>query len=158
MSVAISAGKSCEKAIDENPQEIKMGAKQSKDLTADQLGAPMKSSAFMSGCGLPDSSNAEICAAVKQGKPLGVSVKVSPANNKVAATDAFKKASPYNVVFTESVPDLKDFYNNPQYSELLNPMQKTLNEVFAGSKQAKPALDEIAAAHQKVLDEAAKAK
>jgi len=85
VSVAISAGKSCEKAIDENPQEIKMGAKQTKDLTADQLGAPMKSSAFMSGCGLPDSSNAEICAAVKQGKPLGVSVKVNPSNNKVAA-------------------------------------------------------------------------
>ena len=65
--------------------EIKMGAKQTKDLTADQLGAPMKSSGFMSGCGLPDSSNAEICAAVKQGKPLGVSVKVNPSNNKIAA-------------------------------------------------------------------------
>jgi hypothetical protein len=85
VQVAVSAGKSCEKAIDENPQEIKMGAKQTKDLTADQLGAPMKSSAFMSGCALPDSSNAEICAAVKNGKPLGVSVKVAPQNNKVAA-------------------------------------------------------------------------
>lgn len=85
VAVAISAGKSCEKAIDENPQEIKMGGKQTKDLTAEQLGAPMKSSAFMSSCGLADSANAEICAAVKQGKPLGVSVKVSPANNKVAA-------------------------------------------------------------------------
>ena len=85
VQVAISAGKSCEKAIDENPQEIKMGAKQTKDLTAEQLGAPMKTSAFMNGCGLADSANAEICAAVKNGKPLGVSVKVNPANNKVAA-------------------------------------------------------------------------
>jgi len=85
VSVAISAGKSCEKAIDENPQEIKMGGKQTKDLTAEQLGQPMKTSSFMSGCGLPDSSNTEICAAVKNGKPLGVSVKVNPSNNRVAA-------------------------------------------------------------------------
>ena len=85
VSIAISAGKSCEKAIDENPQSITMGGKQSKDLTADQLGAPMRDSAFMTPCALPDSSNAEICAAVKSGKPLGVSVKVSPANNKIAA-------------------------------------------------------------------------
>ncbi len=85
VQVAISAGKSCEKAQDENPQEIKMGGKQTKDLTAEQLGQPMKTSSFMAGCGLPDSSNAEICAAVKNGKPLGVSVKVNPANNKVAA-------------------------------------------------------------------------
>jgi hypothetical protein len=85
LAVAVSAGKSCEKAQEENPQEIKMGAKQTKDLTAEQLGAPMKTNSFMSGCGLPDSANAEICAAVKQGKPLGVSVKVTPQNNKVAA-------------------------------------------------------------------------
>jgi hypothetical protein len=85
VSVAISAGKSCEKAIDENPSEITMGKKQTKDLTADQLGAPMKDSSFMGKCNLPDSSNAEICAAVKNGKPLGVSVKVMPQNNKIAA-------------------------------------------------------------------------
>lgn len=84
VSIAISAGKSCEKAIDENPQSITMGGKQTADLTAAQLGAPMQNSAFMSSCGLPDSSNAEICAAVKGGKPLGVSVTVKPANNKVA--------------------------------------------------------------------------
>jgi hypothetical protein len=39
----------------------------------------------MAGCGLPSSANADICVAVKQGKPLGVSVKVSPRNNRVAA-------------------------------------------------------------------------
>ncbi len=85
VSIAISAGKSCEKAIDENPQEIVMGKKGAADLTAAQLGKPMESSAFMASCGLADSANAEICVAVKKGKPLGVSVKVAPANNKVAA-------------------------------------------------------------------------
>jgi hypothetical protein len=85
VSVAISSGKSCEKAMDENPQTIEMGKKGTPDLTDAQLGAPMKSSSFFQHCGLADSANAEICVAVKKGKPLGVSVKVSPTNNKVAA-------------------------------------------------------------------------
>lgn len=85
VSVNVSTGKSCEKAQDENPQQIVMGKKGSRDLTADELGRPMQSSAFMGGCGLADSANADICVAVKNGKPLGVTVKVTPTNNKVAA-------------------------------------------------------------------------
>lgn len=84
VSVTISAGKSCEKAIDENPQEIVMGQKGKADLTSAQLGQPMSTSAFIEKCGLADAANADICVAVKKGKPLGVSVKVSPPNNKVA--------------------------------------------------------------------------
>ncbi|MDX1933182.1 MAG: sugar ABC transporter substrate-binding protein [Capsulimonadales bacterium] len=73
------------------------------------------------------------------------------ANGKVAATDLFKKATPYNVVFTESVPYLKDFYNTPNYSELLTVTQKELNEAVAGTKKPKEALDTIAAEHDKIL-------
>ena len=88
VQVAVSTGKSCEKAQDENPQVINMGGAKGgrPDLTNAQLGAPMASSGFFSGCGLSNSANADIsrgCA--KQGRPLGVSVKVSPSNNKVAA-------------------------------------------------------------------------
>jgi len=85
VSITISAGKSCEKAMDENPQEISMGKKSGPDLTNEQLGRPMQNSAFMQHCGLSDSANADICVAVKKGKPLGVSVSTSPMNNKVAA-------------------------------------------------------------------------
>jgi hypothetical protein len=86
VQVAVSTGKSCEKAQDENPQTISMGQRDAKpDLTNAQLGAPMASSGFFSGCPLPGSANADICVAVKQGKPLGVSVKITPGNNKVAA-------------------------------------------------------------------------
>lgn len=87
VSVAVSTGKSCEKAMDENNQTMDMGAKgaQKADLTNDQLGAPMKSSAWFSSCGLADSANADICVAVKKGKPLGVSVAVTPQNKRVAA-------------------------------------------------------------------------
>lgn len=86
VQIAVSTGKSCERAMEENPQTMDMGKKGAKaDLTDAQLGAPMKDSSFFAKCGLPDSSNAEICAAVKQGKPVGVSVKVTPGSNKVAA-------------------------------------------------------------------------
>jgi hypothetical protein len=86
VQVAVSTGKSCEKAQDENPQTIDIGKKNSKpDLTKEQLGRPMQNSTFFQGCGLPDSSQADICVAVKSGKVLGVSVKTTPMNNKVAA-------------------------------------------------------------------------
>ncbi|HZU84094.1 MAG TPA: hypothetical protein VE987_14295, partial [Polyangiaceae bacterium] len=87
LSLAVSTGKSCEKAQDENMQTIDMrsrlGAK--ADLTKEQLGAPMRTSSFFARCGLPDSSNADVCVAVKHGKPIGVSVTVTPANKRVAA-------------------------------------------------------------------------
>jgi hypothetical protein len=86
VQVAVSTGKSCEKAIDENPQNLDMGKKGGKaDLTDAQLGAPMKTSAFFSHCGLKDNENAEICVAVKAGKALGVSVGVNPVNKRTAA-------------------------------------------------------------------------
>ncbi len=74
------------------------------------------------------------------------------ANTKVAATDEFKKARPYNAVFAETVPHLQDFYNTPEYSELLTPMQRELNAAFAGTKSAKEALDAIAKEQQAILD------
>ncbi len=86
VSVAISTGKSCEKAQDENPQVVSFDKKAgSKDLTRDELGAPIKASNVAVACGLPDNMKAHICALVKGGRALGVSVNIDPKNNKVAA-------------------------------------------------------------------------
>ena len=85
VSVAVSVGKSCEKVRDENNEQLDMGKKGQADLTKEQLGAPMQSSTFFQSCGLRDDQNAEICVAVKNGAPMGVSVKVAPASNKTAA-------------------------------------------------------------------------
>ncbi len=84
VSVAVSAGKSCEKAFEETPDTIEMGKAQEKDLSADQLGAPI-GSGIVTGCGLPSSANADICVTMKDAKALGASVIVTPTNNKVAA-------------------------------------------------------------------------
>jgi hypothetical protein len=86
LSVAVSTGKSCERAMDENPQTLDMTKKGGDaDLTDSQLGAPLNSGQFMAGCGLAGNANADLCVAVKQGRPLGVSVKVNPRNNQTAA-------------------------------------------------------------------------
>jgi hypothetical protein len=84
VSVGISAGKSCEKAFDETPDTMVIGKAQEKDLTADQLGAPIGGS-IVTSCGLPSGSNADICATLMAGKAIGVSVLVTPPNNKIAA-------------------------------------------------------------------------
>lgn len=86
LSVGLSTGKSCEKAQDENPQQVSMGKKDSRpDLTNDQLGAPINNANAASACGLSDSAHAKICVMVRNGKPLGVTVNVDPKNNRVAA-------------------------------------------------------------------------
>lgn len=87
VSVAVSTGKSCERATDENPQSLDLAKKGGggRDLTNDELGGPMRTSRFFAHCALKDSENAEICAAVKGGRPLGVSVSVSPSNKRAAA-------------------------------------------------------------------------
>ena len=84
VSLAVSAGKSCEKAFSETPDAMEIGKAQEKDLNADQLGAPIGSS-VVTGCGLPSSANADICVTMKDGKALGSSVTVTPTNNRVAA-------------------------------------------------------------------------
>ena len=43
-----------------------------------------------------------------------------PARNDVLTSPEFLEAQPYNKVFTESVPRLKDFWNLPEYAKLLN--------------------------------------
>ncbi|HEX4341445.1 MAG TPA: hypothetical protein VH062_36300 [Polyangiaceae bacterium] len=87
VKVAVSAGESCEKAIDENPQNIDGNdhGPGVPDLTDDQLAGPVQSSSFFANCPLSDSAHANICVAIKEGKPLGVSVKISPSNKGVAA-------------------------------------------------------------------------
>lgn len=86
VSVGLSTGKSCEKAQDENPQQVSMGKSDSRpDLTNAQLGAPINNANAAAACGLPDAAHAAICVLVRNGKPLGVTVNVDPKNNKIAA-------------------------------------------------------------------------
>ncbi|MCC6446930.1 MAG: extracellular solute-binding protein [Armatimonadetes bacterium] len=66
--------------------------------------------------------------------------------------DETKATNPRNKATLESTPFVHDFWNNPEYSELLNVMQTELNQAFTGQKTPKKALDDAAAALQKILN------
>jgi len=64
-----------------------------------------------------------------------------------------KAANPRNKATLESTPFVHDFWNNPDYSQLLDVMQSELNKAFVGQKSPQQALDDAAVALQKILDE-----
>jgi multiple sugar transport system substrate-binding protein len=73
-------------------------------------------------------------------------------NKKALASDAFLKGQPYNPAFAETMGFVKDFYNIPEYGQLLPPAQTALsNYVVGGQGTAKEALDSIAKEHDAIL-------
>jgi len=57
-----------------------------------------------------------------------------------------------NKVVLQSLKYARDFWNSPDYAELLSIIQRELNLAFIGSKSAKASLDTAAAEIQRVLD------
>lgn len=86
LSVVVSTGMSCEKAMDTIGQTIDMGKKGGggKELSNNEIQGPLNN-LNVNACGLASSAHADICAAIKNGKAVGVTVGVNPTNNKVAA-------------------------------------------------------------------------
>lgn len=76
------------------------------------------------------------------------------ARKSVLASDEFKNARPYNPAFAESYLLVKDFWNIPEYSQMLVPQMELLNKAVSGQVEPKAALDEIAQKQQDILDEA----
>jgi len=69
-------------------------------------------------------------------------------------TDRFLKAKPYNGPLRESLPLLKDFWNMPEYAQMLDYMQEYLNGAVVGQMSPKEALDTIAEKQQALLEKA----
>jgi multiple sugar transport system substrate-binding protein len=76
-----------------------------------------------------------------------------PARNDVLQSPEFLEAQPYNKVFTESVPRLKDFWNLPEYAKLLNVHSTQVNAAISGTEPPDAALDKLAAEEQQILDD-----
>ena len=73
-------------------------------------------------------------------------------NKKALASDAFLAAAPYNAAFAETMGMVKDFYNIPEYGELLPAAQAALSTyVVEGKGTAQEALDAIAKEHEKIF-------
>jgi multiple sugar transport system substrate-binding protein len=76
-----------------------------------------------------------------------------PARNDVLNSPEFLEATPYNQVFTDSVSQLKDFWNLPEYAKLLNVHSTQVNAAISGTQEPDAALDKLAADEQAILDE-----
>jgi multiple sugar transport system substrate-binding protein len=76
-------------------------------------------------------------------------------NNKALASDAFLKGQPYNPAFAKTMTFVQDFWNIPEYAQLLTVSQTDLSKfVVGGEGTAQAAMDDIAAQHDKILREA----
>jgi multiple sugar transport system substrate-binding protein len=74
-------------------------------------------------------------------------------NAEILKSDEFKKASPYNQAFSQSMDLLVDFWNVPVYNELLAVGVQRLGEALDGKASSKEALSTLANEHEKILSQ-----
>lgn len=80
----LSGGMSCESAQNAYVEEMKIGAKGGQaDLTAGQFQAILGNGAYLNSCGVPDSMGVNVCAAIQNGRAVGVTVTTSPRNPQI---------------------------------------------------------------------------
>jgi multiple sugar transport system substrate-binding protein len=79
----------------------------------------------------------------------------STCNKNVVESEEFLSASPLNAAYAESLDHIKDFWNVPQYAELLAIAQKQLhNFVIERTDPAQKVVDNIAEFQSRILQEA----
>src|SRR5690606_28349138 len=83
---AVSGGGSCEAAIARYNEEFTIGGGSGKpDLTAGAYGAVLNRGSYLNSCGVPSNMSVNICAAVQNGRAVGVTVTTSPSNPGIAS-------------------------------------------------------------------------
>ena len=87
---ALPGGMSCEGAQAKYVEEMKMGEKGQPDLTQGQFAAVLNNGAYLNACGVPASTEVHICAAVQNGRAVGVTVTTNPPNSGAASCVAAK--------------------------------------------------------------------
>jgi hypothetical protein len=82
----VSSGQSCEAAMDAYNEEKVIGSKGGQaDITAGQYGRVLNGGGYFSHCGVPNSMAVNICAAVQNGRAVGVTVSTQPHDSKKVA-------------------------------------------------------------------------
>ncbi len=80
----LGGGQSCESAQAAYNEEMTMGGGP-KDITAGQYGSVLNRGSYFAHCGVPDSTSLSICAAVQNGRAVGVTVIAKPRDRRVEA-------------------------------------------------------------------------
>ncbi len=80
----LGGGQSCESAQAAYVEEMSMGGpKGQADLTAGQYGAVLNRGSYFAHCGVPESMGLNICAAVQNGRAVGVTVTTRPPDRRI---------------------------------------------------------------------------
>jgi multiple sugar transport system substrate-binding protein len=79
-------------------------------------------------------------------------------NKAVMVSEDFLQAEPFNEAFIQSLPLVKDFYNTPDYVELLAVTQDKLYAAVQGNLSPQAVLDAIAGEHTSILSLSSNAK
>ena len=76
---------SCEAAIASANDEIDMrrGGARVPDLPTEAFSRVLDNGAYLSGCGIPETMAVNICAAIRQGRAVGVTITTQPASARV---------------------------------------------------------------------------
>lgn len=80
----LGGGLSCEAAQNAYVQEMKMGEKGVADLSVGQLGAVLNTGSYLGACGVPSNMGVNVCAAIQNGRAVGVTVRTTPHNGSIA--------------------------------------------------------------------------
>ncbi len=84
----LGGGMSCEAAQAAYVEQYNIGSPEGKkiapDLTAGAYGAVLNRGTYFGHCGVPSSMSLSICAAVQNGRAVGVSIYTTPSNPRVA--------------------------------------------------------------------------
>ncbi|MCA9627699.1 MAG: hypothetical protein KC766_08540, partial [Myxococcales bacterium] len=81
-----SAGTSCEAAIERYQEEIRIGGPAAPpDLSRAHFASVLENGSYFSHCGVPDAMSLEICAAVRDGRAVGVTIRSTPGDRRIQA-------------------------------------------------------------------------
>lgn len=77
---------SCEAAVARNNEQLELGAPRGPaDITREAYASVLQNGSYLRGCNIPDRTVFEICAAVKNGRAVGVTVTSSPPSAELNA-------------------------------------------------------------------------
>lgn len=80
----LAGGMSCESAQAAYVEEMNVGGPRGQaDITAGQYGAVLNRGSYFGHCGVPDDVGISICAAVQNGRAVGVTVRTKPRNPRL---------------------------------------------------------------------------
>jgi multiple sugar transport system substrate-binding protein len=109
----------------------------------------------------PAANQAEALNFMKWFEQADVQKKWAAAGGVPSRTDAiqspeFLNAGPFNKVYADSVPRMRDMWNVPQYARLVDIENTSVNAALNGAKKPSDALNDIAREQQAVLDSSGK--